>query len=281
LEENELSLLKKIKILTGKKLNSTFVGEYHTAFKGMGLEFESVREYQFGDDVKSIDWNVSARMNHLYIKEYIEERELSIVLMLDISGSLDFGNTKSKSNIMMEVATLFLYLAQMNNDSISVLMFSDKVEKFIKPKKGRKFILKILDEIIKYKPESKKTDISNALDFVSKVQKKRSVIFLLSDFLDEKREDFILKMKLLLKKHDIVPIQIFDPLEKKLNFFGLTEFIDLETGESFLTDSIPENSNFNLLNEFNSIQLNTEEPIEIPILKFFEKRNKSKLTRKG
>ena len=177
MESKEFSLLKKIKILMGKKLNSLFVGEYHSAFKGYGLSFDNVREYQYGDSIRNIDWNVSARMNHLYIKEYIEERELSVVLMVDVSGSFDFGSKRSKRDVMLEIVTLFLYLSQMNNDRVSVLLFSDKVEKFIPPKKGRKFILKVLDEIIMCKPESRKTNLSVAIDFVRRMQKKRSVDF--------------------------------------------------------------------------------------------------------
>ena len=155
MEREELALLKKIKILTGKKLNTLFVGEYHTAFKGQGLSFDSVREYQYGDSFRNVDWNVSARMNNLFIREYIEERELSVVLMVDISGSTEFGSKRSKRDVVLEVTTLLLYLAQMNNDRISVILFSDTIEKFIKPKKGGKFILKVLDEIIKCEAESK------------------------------------------------------------------------------------------------------------------------------
>jgi len=272
----ELALLKKIKLLIGKKLNTLFVGEYHSAFKGHGLEFQNVREYQYGDDIKNIDWNVSARLNHLYIKEYIEERELSIVLMIDLSNSLTFGSQKTKKNVMMEVVTLLLYLAQMNNDRVSVLLFSEIAEKYLIPQKGRKFILKVLDEILKYQPQKKGTSLYEGVSFLQKVLKKRSVIFILSDFLD-KKENFLLKLRLLSKKHDLIPIQISDPLEKKTSFFGLTEFLDLETGKTFLSDSLPEKGAFPFLQEFNTIYLNTDEPIDKPLLKFFEKRNKTKI----
>ena len=278
MESKEFSLLKKIKILMGKKLNSLFVGEYHSAFKGYGLSFDNVREYQYGDSIRNIDWNVSARMNHLYIKEYIEERELSVVLMVDVSGSFDFGSKRSKRDVMLEIVTLFLYLSQMNNDRVSVLLFSDKIEKFIPPKKGRKFILKVLDEIIMCKPESRKTNLSVAIDFVRRMQKKRSVVFMISDFLVENKE-YLLKLKLLGKKHDIIPIQISDPLEKEMGFFGLAEFVDLETGKSFMTDAIPEKGNYPILHEFDCISLNTVDSIELPVLKYFEKRNRTRLTR--
>ncbi|MCP4138229.1 MAG: DUF58 domain-containing protein [bacterium] len=279
MESKESHLLKKIKLLMGKKLNTLFVGEYHSAFKGMGLEFDTVREYQYGDDIKSVDWNVSARMNHLYVKEYIEERELSVVLMIDVSGSTEFGSARSKWDVIMEVATLFLYLAQMNNDSISILLFSDRVEQYIKPKKGRKFILKALDEIMKCEPKSTKTDISAGVDFLRRVLKKRSVVFLISDFIDKNREDYLLKLRLLGRRHDIIPVQVSDPLEKEMRLFGLTEFVDLETGKVFLSDTIPEKGKFPELQGFHSIDLSTAEPIDVPILRYFEKRNRSKLVR--
>ena len=278
MESRELSLIKKIRLRTGKKLNTMFVGEYHSAFRGYGLSFDAVREYQYGDDFRNVDWNVSARMNHLFIKEYIEERELSVVLMVDISGSTEFGSGASKRDVILEVTTLLLNLAQVNNDRISVCLFSDRVERFIRPRKGRKFMLKVLDEILMTRPASRKTDISLALDFIRRVLKKRSIIFVISDFLDD-RDDFLLKMKLMRRKHDIIPVQVADPLEREMKFFGLAQFVDLETGKVFLSDAVPERGNFQELAEFDHILLNTAEPIEIPILKFFEKRNRTKLTR--
>jgi uncharacterized protein (DUF58 family) len=277
LESKEAALLRKIRIAMGKKLNTLFVGEYHSAFKGLGLSFDSVREYQYGDYIRNIDWNVSARMNHLYIKEYIEERELSVVLMIDVSGSFEFGGGRSKRDVMLEIAALFLYLSQVNNDRVAVLLFTDRVEKFIPTTKGRKFVLKALDEILYFTPAGRKTDISQAIDFVRKVQKKRSVVFLISDFLDQ--GNYLLKLRLLSRKHDIIPIQIFDPLEKEMNLFGLAEFVDLETGRVFLSDAIPEKGLLPVVQEFDSIVLSTAEPIEIPVLKFFEKRNRTRLTR--
>ena len=274
MESRELTLLRKIRLQSRRKLNTLFVGEYHSAFKGMGLSFDSVREYQFGDDVRHIDWNVSARMNHLFIKEFVEERELSVVLLIDLSASGEFGSVRTKREVLLEAATLLLYLAQMNNDRMTVILFSDVVEKIIKPRKGRKYILKVLDEIIKHEALSRGTNISLALDTARRVLKKRSIVFVLSDFLDS--SDYLLKLRLLSRKHDIIPVQISDPLEREMKFFGLTEFVDLETGEVFLSDSVPEKGNFPLLTEFESIQLNTEEPIEIPMLRYFEKRNKTK-----
>jgi uncharacterized protein (DUF58 family) len=278
LDSQELGLLKKIRLQPGKKINTLFMGEYHSAFKGHGLSFDSVREYQYGDDIRSIDWNVSARMRNLFVKQYIEERELSVVLMIDMSGSTEFGSGRRKRDLILEVSALFLNLAQINNDRVSACIFTDRVERYIRAKKGRKFILKVLDEILKCRPQSRRTDISGAVDFIQRVLKKRSIIFIISDFLDPD-DSFILKMKLLARKHDIIPIQVSDPLEKESRFFGLTEFVDLETGKVFLSDAVPEKGNFPALAEFNTIALSTMESIEIPILKFFEKRNRTRLTR--
>ncbi|MBN2159211.1 MAG: DUF58 domain-containing protein [Spirochaetes bacterium] len=278
MESQELALLRKIRLRPGKKINTLFMGEYHSAFKGHGLSFDSVREYQYGDDVRSIDWNVSARMRHLFVKQYIEERELSVVLMIDMSGSTEFGSGMRKRDLILEVAALFLNLAQINHDRVSVCIFTDRVERFIRPKKGRRFILKVLDEILKHRPEGRKTDISGAIDFIQRVLKKRSIVFIISDFLSGD-DGFVLKMKLLARKHDIIPVQVFDPLEKESRFFGLTEFVDLETGKVFLSDAVPEKGNFPALAEFNAISLSTAESIEIPILKFFEKRNRTRIVR--
>ncbi|HPI90556.1 MAG TPA: DUF58 domain-containing protein [Spirochaetota bacterium] len=275
MESRELALLKKIKLQSRRKLNTLFMGEYRSAFKGMGLAFESVREYNFGDDVRSIDWNVSARMNHLYVKEFVEERELSVVLMVDVSGSQEFGSARTKRDLLLETVTLFLYLAQMNNDSVTVILFSDSVEKVIKPLKGRKYILKVLDEIMKHEPGSRGTDISAAVDTARRILKKRSIVFVISDFLDESG-DFSLKLRLLSRKHDIIPVQISDPLEKEMKFFGLTEFVDLETGKVLLSDSLPEKGNLPAPAGFETIMLNTDEGIEMPILKYFEKRNRTR-----
>ncbi|HPB82289.1 MAG TPA: DUF58 domain-containing protein [Spirochaetota bacterium] len=272
----ETALLKRIRIKTNKKMNNLFVGEYHSAFKGFGLNFESVREYQYGDDVRAIDWNVSARMNHLYIKEYSEERELSVVLMVDLSGSTEFGTGRSKRDIIMETVTLLLYLAQMNNDRITVVLFTDTVEKFLRPRKGKKFVLTVLDEILKFRPAGRGTGIGGAIDFVLRVMKKRSVVFLISDFIDE---GYDIRLRRLRRRHDLIPVVVTDPVEKGLPLFGLAEFIDLETGKVFLSDTLPEKRKGPLFQEFDAITLSTEEPIETAILRFFEKRNRSKLTK--
>lgn len=253
-------------------MNTIFAGEYRTAFKGLGLAFESVREYQYGDDVRTIDWNVSARMNHLYVKQYTEERELSVVLMVDMSASVEFGSAKSKRDLVLEIAALFLYLAQRNNDRISVLLFTDRIEKFIRPRKGDKYVLSILDTMMRLKPVGRGTNIGNAIDFLLRVMKKRSVVFLISDFLDE---DYELKLKRLKQKHDLIPIIVTDPMEQEINLFGLAEFVDLETGESFLSEVLPQQVEHEPLRELDCIRINTAEPFENAILRYFEKRNRA------
>ncbi len=268
----ERALLKRIRIKTRRRLNTLFVGEYHSAFKGHGLLFDSVREYQYGDDVRDIDWNVSARMDHLYIKKYAEERELSIVLMIDLSASMGFGSSRSKRELVLETATLLLYLAQMNNDRVTVLLFTDRVEKYIAPGKGRRFILQVLSEIVKYTPVSRGTDISSAVDFLRQVQRKRSVIFVISDFLDE---DFMLKLKLLRRRHDVIPVAVSDPLERGIRHYGLVEFVDLESGKTVLADVLPGADRMPAMNGLDAIRLSTDEPIETALLKFFEKRNRT------
>jgi len=275
LESREISILKKIRLETGKKIDTMFSGTYRSAFKGYGLLFESVREYISGDDVRNIDWNVSARMNHLYVREYIEERELSIVLMVDISASTQFGLRRTKSDVTLEFVTLMLYLAQMNNDRISLLLFSDRVEKFIRPRKGRKFVLKVLDEIINTCPQGRGTDISCAVDFLNRVMKKRSIVFAVSDFMDRNGE-YMNRLKLLSRKHDVIPVQVYDPLEKGMLLPGLTELYDLESGKSFFSDYSFYSKDLPDTGFAGSLRLSTSEPIEKAVLTFFEKRRKGK-----
>lgn len=275
MDSRETALLKKIRLETGKKINTMFAGEYRSAFRGYGLSFDTVREYIPGDEVRRIDWNVSARTNHLYIKEYIEERELSVVFMIDVSGSTGFGISRRKSDVILEFLTMMLYLANINNDRVSVILFSDIVEKFIRPGKGRKYVLKVLDEVIKCRPVNSGTDISAAADFTQRVMKKRSVVFVISDFLDS-RGDYLTRMRLMSRKHDVIPVQVYDPVEYDMNFYGLTEYLDMETGRTFLSDSIPAKVKQPDTGGFDSIKLRTDEQIEIPILKFFSKRIKAR-----
>lgn len=275
MEAGRQALLRKIKLRPRKRLNTLFIGEYHSAFRGHGLAFDSVREYQYGDDVRSVDWNVTARMGHLYVKQYIEERELSVAILVDVSASTEFGARRAKRDLIVETALFFLDLAQMNRDRVSVCLFTDHVERFMRPKKGRKFVLKAADEMLKCVPQSRRTNIAEAVGFIQRVLKKRSIVFIISDFLDPD-PNWPLKMKLLARRHDVIPVQVSDPLEREVHFFGLVEFVDLETGTSFLTDAVPERGAIPILTEFNPIQVSTDLPIENAILRYFEKRNRTR-----
>ncbi|MEX0812582.1 MAG: DUF58 domain-containing protein [Chitinophagales bacterium] len=221
--------VRRIEIKTKGLSNHIFSGEYHTAFKGRGMSFSEVRAYQYGDDVRSIDWNVTARLDEPHVKVFEEERELTMMLMVDISRSAFFGSTEAfKNQIITEVSAVLSFSAVQNNDKVGIIFFSDKVEKFIPPKKGKSHILRIIRELIETKPESKGTNISEALQFFNNIQKKRSIVFLLSDFFDK---DFQDPLKLVKKKHDLVAMQIYDPMEEQLPNIGLVNAYDAETGQ--------------------------------------------------
>ena len=267
------SILRRIRITSPKKFNTLFAGQYRSAFKGMGLLFDSVREYQPGDDVKSVDWNVSARMNHLYVKEYIEERELSIVLMMDVSGSMDFGSVQAKREAMLEAAAVILQCASLNGDRVSVMLFSDRVEKFFSPKKGSRYVLKVLNDICEWRPLSKKTDISAAAEMLGKLLKRRSIIFLFSDFMDE---TYLAAMKRLSRRHEIIPVHVADPMESKMKVFGLAGFTDLESGETFFADAMPSEGEKVSSNGFELLSIKTDEPASKTVYEFLRKRNRKK-----
>lgn len=275
-ENSSVENLKRVRISGLRKLNTVFAGEYRSAFKGTGLVFESVREYQYGDDARNIDWNVSARANHPYIKEYIEERELSVLLMIDISASMNFGGARSKRETALELASLLLNLAQMNNDRISVLLFSDRVERFIHPHKGRRFVMSVLDEIVKHRPLASNTDIGAAVDFARRVLKKRSVVFCVSDFMNDKN-DYFSRLRLLARRHNVIPVHVYDPLEYSAKFHAFAEFLDLETGEKILCDVAPTEKNLDVL-PFNrsGLVLRTDEPVDHNLMSFFQRRSKMK-----
>ena len=271
MDTREIALLKKIRIETGRKIDTLYAGEYKSAFRGQGLSFESVREYTAGDDVRGIDWNVSARMNHLFVKEYSQERELSVVLMVDMSGSTDFGSGEPKRAAILEFTAMMLYLTQMNNDRVSLIMFTDRVEKFLRPRKGRRFVLRVLDEVIKLRPRGRGTDIRGAVDFAAKVLKKRSIIFVISDFMDPSG-DYISRLNHISGKHDIICVHVEDPFEKRFPFTGLVECHDLETGKTFLSESVPVDAAVQGTGSFDTIRLSTDKPVEVPLLRFFQER---------
>ena len=227
--------VRKIEIKTRGLSSHIFSGEYHSAFKGRGMAFSEVREYMAGDDIRAIDWNVTARFGHPYIKIFEEERELTVMLLVDVSASGSFGTTKQfKKDLMTELCAVLSFSAIQNNDKIGLIFFSDKIEKFIPPKKGKTHILRIIRELIEFSPSSKRTNIREALRYITNVIKKRSICFVISDFLDERFED---AMKLANKRHDVVALQILDQRETELPDSGLIRLQDSETGEIKLIDS--------------------------------------------
>jgi uncharacterized protein (DUF58 family) len=223
-----LKKVRRIEIKTRGLSRHIFAGEYHSAFKGRGIAFSEVREYQYGDDIRSIDWNVTARFNHPYIKVFEEERELTVMLLIDVSGSGNFGTTvQFKKDIITEIAAVLSFSAIFNNDKIGVIFFSDKVEKFISPQKGRKHILRIIRELLDFKSESNKTNLDEPLRFLSNVIKKRCTTFIISDFIVP---DFEEALRIASNKHDIVALKVFDPLEMAIPNIGLVKVSDAETG---------------------------------------------------
>ena len=221
--------VRKIEIKTRGLSSNIFAGQYHSAFKGRGMAFSEVREYQFGDDVRDIDWNVTARFHRPYVKVFEEERELTVMLLIDVSGSLDFGTQRQmKRDMVTEIAATIAFSAIQNNDKIGVIFFSDKIEKYIPPKKGRKHILYIIREMLDFKPESKRTDVKQAIEFLSSVQKRRTTAFILSDFYV--RNNFLQSLQICNRKHDVVAIQVYDVRAKELPDVGLMKVVDAETG---------------------------------------------------
>lgn len=230
-----LKKVRKIEIKTRRLSDHIFSGEYHTSFKGRGMTFSEVRQYQFGDDVRAIDWNVTARYNEPYVKVFEEERELSMMLMVDVSGSENFGTQKSfKKDIITEIAATMAFSATQNNDKIGLILFTDVIELYIPPKKGRSHVLRIIRELIEFEPKSKKTDIAQALKFLTGVMKKKAIVFLISDFIAGNYEQ---TLKIAGKKHDITGVRVYDVREEKMPNVGLVNMADAETGEMMLVNT--------------------------------------------
>ena len=231
-----LKRVRKIEIKTRGLSKNIFAGEYHSAFKGRGMTFSEVREYQYGDDIRNIDWNVTARHNRPYVKIFEEERELTVMLMIDVSASRNFGTiSKLKKNQITEIAAVLAFSAIQNNDKIGVIFFSNKIEKFIPPKKGRTHILHIIRELIDFYPEDKQTDIEQALEYMTNSIKKRCTCFVISDFIDE--HDFAHALAIANRKHDVVALRVYDPRENQLPPVGMMYLRDAETGEQMWVDT--------------------------------------------
>ena len=231
-----LKKVRQIEIKTRGLSSNIFAGQYHSAFKGRGMAFSEVREYQYGDDIRDIDWNVTARFNRPYVKVFEEERELTVMLLVDVSGSLEFGTMKQmKKDMVTEIAATLAFSAIQNNDKIGVIFFSDRIEKFIPPKKGRKHILYIIRELIEFNPESRTTDLNVGLEYLTHVMKRRCTAFLLSDFIDQ--HDFTNALTIANRKHDLVAMQIYDRRAEELPAIGLLKVKDAETGQEQWIDT--------------------------------------------
>ena len=280
--------VRKIEIKTRGLSSNIFAGQYHSAFKGRGMAFSEVRDYQYGDDVRDIDWNVTARFHRPYVKVFEEEREMTVMLLIDVSGSLDFGTQKQmKRDMVTEIAATLAFSAIQNNDKIGVVFFSDKIEKYIPPKKGRKHILYIIREMLDFKPESTRTDVKQAIEFLSSVQKRRTTAFILSDFYV--RGDFLQSLQIANRKHDVVAIQVYDQRARELPDVGLMKVVDAETGyeqyvdtsskklrqaynKYWLTRQAQLQDTFNKSN-VDSVSIATNEDFVKSLLLLFKKRN--------
>ena len=230
-----LKKVRKIEIKTRRLSDHVFGGEYHSTFKGRGMTFSEVRQYQFGDDIRTIDWNVTARYNEPYIKVFEEERELTMMLMVDISGSQYFGTQEQfKKDLITEIAATLAFSATQNNDKIGLILFTDEIELFIPPKKGRSHVLRIIRELIEFEPKSSKTDLTKALKFLSNVMKKKAIVFILSDFITDEYQK---TLKIVGGKHDVTGIRIYDRHEETLPNLGMVPMEDEETGEVLLVNT--------------------------------------------
>jgi uncharacterized protein (DUF58 family) len=230
-----LKKVRKIEIKTRRLSDHIFSGEYHSSFKGRGMKFSEVRQYDYGDDIRSIDWNVTARYNEPYVKVFEEERELTMVLMVDVSGSEFFGTTKQfKRETITEISATLAFSAIQNNDKVGLLLFSDEIELFIPPKKGKSHVLRIIRELIEFHPKSKKTNITQALRYLSNVMKKKAIVFILSDFMDD---DYDNALKIVGRKHDVTGIRVYDKYEEDIPKLGMVPMLDAETGNAILVNT--------------------------------------------
>ena len=283
-----LKQVKQIEIKTRNVVNEVFSGEYHSAFKGRGMEFAEVREYQVGDDIRSIDWNVTARSGSPFVKVFEEERELTVMLVVDMSGSLMFGSVnKTKQQIAAELAAILAFSAMKNNDKVGLILFTDRIEKFVPPKKGRSHGLRIIRDILSFQPEGNNTNIKSALEYLNHTIKRKSIAFLISDIIDDGYEKIL---NIVGKKHDLIGVVLSDPREKEIPKSGLIKFKDAETGLLRYIDTnnndlrnryrhILEIQNANRKSTFiksrlDSIEVNTNESYVKPLANFFRKREK-------
>ncbi len=278
--------IRRIQITTNRLVNESLAGEYHSVFKGRGMEFEDVREYQHGDDIRTIDWNVTSRAGRPFVKRYVEERELTVMLLVDASASGSFGSAgKTKGEVSAEISALLAFSAIKNNDRVGALLFTDHVEKFIPPRRGATHVLRVVREVLFHRPQGRGTRIESALEHLNLVIRKRAVVFLISDLLDQGYEQ---ALKVANRKHDVVIIQIVDPREQELPPLGILEIRDAETGEIVYVDSsLPEVREIYRQNweqnrqkqrklfqshRIDNVTIDTAEPYDVPLVRFFAER---------
>jgi uncharacterized protein (DUF58 family) len=286
LPKDVIRKIRRIQITTNRLVNESLAGEYHSVFKGRGMEFDEVREYQHGDDIRTIDWNVTSRTGHPFVKRYVEERELTVMLLVDASASGSFGSaSKTKGEIAAEISALIAFSAIKNNDRVGAILFTDRVEKFIPPRRGSTHVLRLIREMLFYQPQRRGTSIQKALDHLNLVIHKRAVVFLISDLLDQGFEQ---SLKVADRKHDVIVIRIVDPREKELPDVGIVEVRDAETGEiAYIDTSLPvvrasyranwEKNRSKLTKLFQSqrmdqVAIDTSSPYDVPLVRFFEER---------
>lgn len=282
-----LSKVRQIEIQTRRLVNDLLAGEYHSTFKGMGMEFSEVREYVPGDDIRTIDWNVTARMNKPFVKQFVEERELTVILLVDISASGQYSSQQqTKNEIAAELSALLALSAIRNNDKVGLILFTDRIEKFISPKKGKSHVLRVIREVLSFNPEGRETKLEVGLDFLNKAVRRKAVVFLISDFISEGYEKL---MRVVARRHDLISINISDQRESELPDLGLLNLCDAETGEELLVDTADSRVRkaLNILHsrEFRSrddffkncgidrIQIRTDESYSRPLINFFRSRD--------
>jgi uncharacterized protein (DUF58 family) len=283
-----LKKVRRIQIITSAMVNDLFAGQYHSAFKGRGMEFEEVREYQPGDDVRTIDWNVTARTGHPFVKNYREERELTVVLLVDVSASQDFGtHAQLKSELVAELGATLAFSAIQNNDKVGLILFTDRIERAVPARKGTRHVLRVIRELLYHEPAGRGTDVAGALEYLSRVQRRRTVVFLISDFQTPSFRD---ALRIVRHRHDVIPIIVRDQREAALPAVGYVELLDPETGEQLLVDTnsrafrrrfgeAAQRQREQLRGEFrklriDAIEVNTGQPFVEPLATFFRRRGR-------
>jgi len=281
-----LEKVRRIEIRTNRVVNESLAGEYHSVFKGRGMEFSEVREYQFGDDIRTIDWNVTSRMGHPYVKKHVEERELTVILLVDFSASGQFGTRRQfKREIEAEICAILAFSAIKNSDRVGLIAFTDRIEKFLRPRKGKDHVLRVIREVLYFQPQGRATDLGMALRYMYKTITKRSVVFVISDFMSA---DYAQPLRVAARKHDLIAVTVTDPREEDIPPIGLVELEDAESGQSMLVDSSDRRTRdmfrrwaqerragrealFRAVG-VDALELHTDRPYDVPLVRFFHRR---------